>query len=153
MNKSFLYTLVTVPPWSHYASARIGEIFSHISELVETKQSWMINISFVSDEEMQALNKKYRNKDETTDVLSFHYFEDFSDLSDDEVAGECIFSHARILSQAEEYGHTPNTEFEILLIHSILHILGYDHEDDADFEEMFTIERDIRAKMRLNEER
>ena len=107
----------------------------------------MINISFVSDEEMQALNKKYRNKDETTDVLSFHYFEDFSDLSDDEVAGECIFSHARILSQADEYSHTPNAEFEILLIHSVLHILGYDHEDDADFEEMFAIERDIRAKM------
>jgi rRNA maturation RNase YbeY len=38
-------------------------------------------------------------------------------------------------------------EFEILLIHSILHILGYDHEDDADFEEMFAIERSIRMKM------
>jgi probable rRNA maturation factor len=46
-----------------------------------------------------------------------------------------------------EYGHTPGEEFEILLIHSILHILGYDHEEDADFEAMFAIEQSLRAKM------
>jgi probable rRNA maturation factor len=96
---------------------------------------------------MQDLNKNYRGKDTTTDVLSFHYFEDFSGISHTDIAGECIFSQSKILSQAVEYGHTPKEEFEILLIHSVLHILGFDHEDDTDFEDMWRYEENIRTKI------
>jgi probable rRNA maturation factor len=58
---------------------------------------------FVSDEEIQYLNKTYREKDSVTDVLSFHYFEDFSNLQKDDIAGELIFCESKILSQAKEY--------------------------------------------------
>ncbi len=149
----FSHTFITVPPRSTYRQARVDEIFLRVSEAVSKPQKWVINISFVDDSEMQKYNKNYRGKDATTDVLSFHYFDDFSACDDDEVVGECIFSHARILAQSEEYGHSTLAEFEILLIHSVLHILGYDHEDDADFEEMFAIERQIREQMWLNIER
>jgi probable rRNA maturation factor len=51
------------------------------------------------------------------------------------------------VSQALEYWHSRERECEILIIHSILHILGYDHEDDADYEEMWEIEWSLRAQL------
>ena len=120
----------------------------HVSDKFQY-QNGILNIAFISDEEMQNLNKNYRGKDASTDVLSFHYFEDFSEITPTDIAGECIFSESKILSQAVEYGHTPKEEFEILLIHSILHILGFDHEDDEDYEDMWKWEKEIREKFEL----
>ena len=59
---------------------------------------------FVDAESIQNLNKKYRNKDEVTDVLSFHYFDDFSFLSENDVAGEIVLHQDKIISQGQEYG-------------------------------------------------
>lgn len=105
-------------------------IFHAISEQVDIAQSGTVNIAFLGDDEIAELNKTHRGIDKTTDVLSFHYFEDFTGLGDEEIAGEIIMSEAKILSQAEEYGNTNEAEFAKLLIHSTLHLLGYDHEDD-----------------------
>jgi probable rRNA maturation factor len=113
-------------------------------------QNGIINIAFLSDEEIHELNHVHRGIDSTTDVLSFHYFEDFSSIDDTDVAWEVIMSESRILSQSLEYGHSASEEFEILLIHSLLHLLGYDHKEDADFEVMFQLERDIGEQMWLN---
>ena len=52
-------------------------------------------------------------------------------------------SEAKVLSQAKEYGNTPEAEFTKLLIHSTLHLLGYDHEDDEEYEEMHAEEQKI----------
>lgn len=111
--------------------------------MVDIAQAGIVNIAFLSDDEIQELNKNYRNIDKTTDVLSFHYFEDFSGLQSDDIAGEIIMSEAKILSQATEYGNTPEAEFTKLLIHSTLHLLGYDHEDDEEYEEMHAEEQKI----------
>jgi probable rRNA maturation factor len=81
--------------------------------------------------------------------LSFHYFEDFSSISKDEVAGEIIMSESRIQAQSVEHAHSLLSEFEILAIHGILHILGYDHEDEDDYEEMWEIENPIRDNFGL----
>ena len=110
---------------------------------MDIAQAGTVNIAFLSDDEIQVLNKNYRGIDKTTDVLSFHYFEDFEWLKDDEIAGEIIMSESKILSQAEEYGNIPETEFAKLLIHSSLHLLGYDHENDEEYEEMHTEEQKI----------
>ena len=61
-------------------------VFQALSEQVSITQAGTVNIAFLSDDEIQELNKNYRNIDKTTDVLSFHYFEDFSDLKSDEIA-------------------------------------------------------------------
>jgi probable rRNA maturation factor len=100
----------------------------------------------LTDDEIQALNREHRGIDSTTDVLSFHYFDDFSDIDPTDTAGEIILSESRILSQAEEHGHSPERECEILIIHSILHILGYDHETDEEYAEMWEVESDLRDK-------
>lgn len=121
----------------------IETIFRAISEQVDIDQAGTVNIAFLGDDEIQELNKTHRGIDKTTDVLSFHYFEDFTGLKSKEIAGEIIMSEAKILSQAEEYGNTPEAEFAKLLIHSTLHLLGYDHEDDEEYEEMHEEEQKI----------
>jgi len=132
------------PPNSFTPHPEIMEvIFQAISEQVDIIQAGMVNIAFLSDDEIQELNKNYRNIDKTTDVLSFHYFEDFTGLKTMEIAGEIIMSETKILSQATEYDNTPEAEFAKLLIHSTLHLLGYDHEDDEEYIEMHTEEQKI----------
>ena len=121
----------------------IEMVFRSISEHVDIAQAGTVNIAFLWDTEIQSLNNNYRGIDKTTDVLSFHYFEDFEWLKTEEIAGEIIMSEVKILAQATEYGNTPEAEFTKLLIHSTLHLLGYDHEDDEEYEEMHAKELKI----------
>lgn len=140
----FSYQILSQPTSFVIDEARIASIFEYIAKVVSVPQKWVLNIAFLSDVEIQSFNKAYRGIDKTTDVLSFHYFEDFSSISKDEVAGEIIMSESRIQEQSVEHAHSLLSEFEILAIHGILHILGYDHEDEEDYEEMWKIERPIR---------
>ena len=80
-------------------------------------------------------------------MLSFHYYDDFSGLGADETAGEIILSESRIISQAIEHGHTSERECEILVLHSILHIIGFDHETDEEYEEMLGYEEKLRKQI------
>lgn len=117
-------------------SVLVDTIFQSISEKIDISQAGTVNIAFLDDEEIRALNLAHRWIDSTTDVLSFHYFEDFEGLKDDEVAWEIILSESKIISQAKEYGNTLQAEFAKLLSHSVLHLLGYDHETDEEYIEM-----------------
>lgn len=146
----FSYQIINLPSGFSLDESRISDILHAVHDTVNILQKGVLNIAFLSDDEIQKLNKNYRAKDTTTDVLSFHYFEDFSHLSEADIAGECIFSESKILSQAVDYGHTPKEEFEILLVHSILHILGFDHENDEDYEEMKKYEEKIREIFSLS---
>ena len=123
LNSMFSCSCIHLPESFVIDLDRIGAICSEIEKRIPIAQRGRLHFAFLPDEEIRTLNREYRGKDSTTDVLSFHYYDDFSQLGDDEVAGECIFSEARILSQAEEHGHSPQKEFEILAIHSILHII------------------------------
>lgn len=120
------------------------EIVSAIAEGVGKEapetQAGMVNVAFVDDDTMRSYNSQYRNLDRTTDVLSFHYFEDFANCPTDEVAGEILLSESRIREQAPEYGNSPETETYKLLIHSLIHLLGYDHETDDEYAEMKRME-------------
>jgi ssRNA-specific RNase YbeY (16S rRNA maturation enzyme) len=98
----FQYSIVHPPSFS-VDESRIEEIFRDISIMVDEDQNGTINIAFVSDEEMQKLNLQYRGKDSTTDVLSFHYYDDVKLLSDDDTAGEILMSESRIALQAIEH--------------------------------------------------
>jgi probable rRNA maturation factor len=121
----------------------IDNIFKKISLLVQKKQKWTLNIVFVEAKKIKELNKNYRNIDKVTDVLSFHYYEDFSNLKSKEIAWELVFCEEKIMLQAREYWLWEEKEFYKLLIHSILHILWYDHEKDEDYEIMQNLENII----------
>jgi probable rRNA maturation factor len=128
----------------------MSEIFQLLATTVDISQEGIVNVAFLSDPEIQILNKEHRGIDTTTDVLSFHYADDFSQMQPTEISGEIIMSESRILSQSLEYGHSAREEFEILLIHSLLHLLGYDHEEDQDYENMWNIESSLRSAFLLH---
>ena len=92
-----------------------------------------ISLTFVDNEKIHELNKEYRGKDAPTDVLSFPMFEDgeieYDDESDEPCAiGDIVISLEKAVEQAEEYGHSLEREASFLAVHSVLHLLGFDHE-------------------------
>jgi len=123
-------------PSFHYSQNTIDEISLVISKNILEHQNWTLNIIFIEPLGIQNLNKKYRNIDKATAVLSFHYHDDFSDLNPEDIAGELIFCEEKILSQWEEYWLWSEKEFYKLVIHSVLHVLWFDHESDEEYEEM-----------------
>lgn len=147
----FSYTLLNHPDSFSPNIANIDAILVWIEKEVPIVQLGIINIAFLSDDEIQILNKQYRWIDSTTDVLSFHYFDDFTQLSEMEIAGEIILSESKILTQAAEHSHTPEKETEILVLHGILHILGFDHETDEDYVLMWKHEEHLRSSLDLNQ--
>lgn len=92
-----------------------------------------ISVRFVDDDEIHALNLKYRNVDNSTDVLSFPMSENgVYDTNNDtgaKILGDIVISIPHAVSQAERFGHSLQREIAFLTVHSMLHLLGYDHED------------------------
>lgn len=138
----FWYNLISKPSF-HIEEKTVDNVFTIVSKIVDIWQKWTINIAFLDDDSIQKLNKKYRNIDQNTDVLSFHYYDDFSNLTDEDIAGEVMLSESKIKTQAIEYWLWEENEFYKLLIHSLLHVLGYDHEVDKDYEIMQELENKI----------
>ena len=138
----FDYNLLNIPNIK-LNSKIIDKIFKKVSNKVEKIQNWTINIVFVDSESIKKLNNNYRKINKVTDVLSFHYFDDFSKLEKKDIAWEIILNFDKIIEQAKEYNWTKEEEFYKLLIHSILHILWYDHETDNDYTIMSKIEKII----------
>ena len=92
-----------------------------------------VSVSFVSNQEIRSLNKAYRNKDSVTDVLSFPLTgEDGTREIDTETGnvllGDVVISIETAVKQANIYGHSLSREIGFLTVHSMLHLLGYDHE-------------------------
>lgn len=92
-----------------------------------------VSVSFVDDEEIQKLNLEYRGKDASTDVLSFPLGEngvyDINPESGAMCLGDIVISMETAARQAESFGHSLRREVGFLTVHSMLHLLGYDHEE------------------------
>lgn len=90
-----------------------------------------ISVSFVSNDEIQELNKEYRQKDSPTDVLSFPlHSENNFELNEDNICqlGDIVISIEKAVEQANQFGHILQREVAFLTVHSMFHLLGYDHE-------------------------
>lgn len=91
-----------------------------------------VSVSFVDNTEIRKLNRAYRNKDKSTDVLSFPLGENgVYDLNNETGAyllGDVVISMETAVKQAHIYGHSLEREVGFLTVHSMLHLLGYDHE-------------------------
>lgn len=120
-----------------------------------------ISVMLTDNEEIHTLNSLHRNIDRATDVLSFPMFiydeygnivEEYADYnaSGDLCLGDIVISLERAAEQAEEYGHSFEREVGFLTVHSMLHLLGYDHETPEDEEEMFGYQREILDEMGLS---
>lgn len=103
-----------------------------------------ISLSLVDNEEIHQLNKEYRGKDSSTDVLSFPMLEDFDVLSQELILlGDIIISIPKAQEQALEYGHSFERELCYLTIHSMFHLLGYDHMEEEDKQIMREKEKEV----------
>lgn len=89
-----------------------------------------ISLSFVSEAEIKKLNSDYRYKDSVTDVLSFPLDDDFAIQTN--LLGDIIICCKRAIEQAKEYNHSIKREIVYLVVHSMFHLLGYDHIDESD---------------------
>jgi probable rRNA maturation factor len=93
----------------------------------------VLTVTFVDDEEIKAINAEHRGLDRPTDVLSFSLVDD-PDPSfvvppgQPRELGDVVVSYPRAVVQAEEYGHSVDREVAYLVVHGLLHILGYDHQ-------------------------
>ena len=109
-----------------------------------------VSVTFTDNEKIRELNAQYRSIDRATDVLSFPLFdEDFED--EEELAlGDVVLSLEKALEQAKEYGQSFEREVAFLVVHSVLHLLGYDHEtSEEDEKEMFFRQEEIMKLLKL----
>ena len=111
-----------------------------------------VSVSVVSSDEIKRLNLEYRGKDTSTDVLSFPALEDINNITPADIdysrggevfLGDVILCAEVIKNQAPDFSHSFEEECVYMTVHSVLHLLGYDHMVDEEREEMFKIQDEI----------
>lgn len=139
---------------------RVRALEDALQGFVETDTSLAVEFVFVDGEEIQRLNREMRGVDKVTDVLSFPSLDgikgkvivgaDYPYEIDETgclLVGSVVVCCDRAREQAEEFGHSYERELHYLLVHGIMHCLGYDHETDEDKAEMREKEEWVLKKM------
>ncbi len=135
------------------AKALANKVISYTIEREDFPYEAEINLTLVDEAAIREINREYREIDRATDVLSFPLLEyeqagDFEKFEEEVLdnfnpdtgeilLGDIILCIPRVFSQAEEFGHSTEREFAFLIVHSMLHLFGYDHmtEEEAAFME------------------
>lgn len=107
----------------------------------------VFNVIIIDNERIKEINKKYRNIDRETDVISFALEDDKTmKLDGIRLLGDIYISIDKVKSQAEEYGHSFKRELSFLAVHGFLHLLGYDHMTKEDEEVMFSKQEEVLSR-------
>ena len=130
--------------------SKLRQVAQFILKALHCEERCEVSIALVDDSAIHLLNRQYRGIDRPTDVLSFA-LQDAEGLSPSVaetaeqplVLGDVIISTDTAQRQADERGHSLEKEISILVIHGMLHLFGYDHEDDDEAEEMEALERQL----------
>ena len=111
-----------------------------------------ISLTLVSLEEIRELNRDYRDVDRETDVLSFPQFECVEDMPEfgELCLGDVVICLDKVEEQAKEFGHSFERELIYLFVHSLLHLLGYDHMEEDEKQEMRQREEQVMTAIDLN---
>lgn len=119
-------------------------------EMEKVDKNSEVCITVVHNDEIQEINREYRNKDMPTDVISFALTEmtdeELEIISDEDiptVLGDIIISIDKAREQAKEYNHSFARELAFLTVHGFLHLLGYDHMTEEDEKVMFSKQEEI----------
>lgn len=106
-------------------------------------------ILITTDQQIHDLNLRFRGIDSSTDVLSFNL--DQLDPDDDtQYLGDVVISYPTASAQAQSYGHDVTEELQLLIVHGILHLLGYDHAEPADKARMWKVQKEILSNLELD---
>ncbi|EMT38206.1 probable rRNA maturation factor [Thermoanaerobacter thermohydrosulfuricus] len=137
----------------------VEKVIKTVLEVEEVIDNVEVSVSFVDNEEIRKLNKYYRGIDKPTDVLSFPLaeFEDTyaeveeieEDSEEVQPIGDIVISLEKALEQSMEYGHSFEREVAYLTAHSMLHLLGYDHETEEERKIMREKEEEVMARLNI----
>ena len=155
---------VTVPFDFEYESLA-REVISFTLDHENFPYESEVNLTLTDNDGIHEINKMYCQIDRPTDVLSFPMLSyeaagDFSKLEDDYddnfnpdtgeiMLGDIVISVDKVLEQAESYGHTPRREYAFLIVHSMLHLFGYDHMTPEEAAQMEAKQRQILEEMNI----
>lgn len=134
---------------SNEQTEEIEKLLNFAAEKEGVEANSELSVTFVSNERIHEINREYRDKDAPTDVISFAMEElgegeiELTGVDMPRVLGDIIISIPRAREQAEEYGHSFIRELGFLTVHGFLHLLGYDHMNDAEEKQMFTLQKEI----------
>lgn len=124
----------------------ISRLLNFAYEKLESDSNAEISVSFVDNETIREINHQYRDKNEVTDVISFAMEDDEFNLIHEDAPralGDIIISTGRAREQAEDYGHSYRRELLFLSLHGFLHLLGYDHMEEAEEKEMNRVQDEV----------
>jgi probable rRNA maturation factor len=135
---------------SGWNETQIRDVVQRILSIERPGLDYTISIHLVSDERIRELNAQHRGIDKPTDVLSFPLGDDFVLPPGERVhLGDVVVSYPRAVEQAREYGHSLERELAYLVAHGVLHVLGHDHEGDAERQRMRQREEEALAPLGL----
>ena len=137
---------------SKFINLSKSEILDVVIEVLKTVEykftkNHQLNLSFVSSEEMQLLNKTYRNKDKPTNVLSFELPENFPVGDEKTLIGEIALCEEIIYEESKKYKKIFENRLKHMIIHGLLHLIGYDHQDEEETSKMERLEKEIMNKL------
>ena len=127
------------------SKSEILDVVIEVLKTVEYKftKNHQLNLSFVSSEEMQLLNKTYRNKDKPTNVLSFELPENFPVGDEKTLIGEIALCEEIIHEESKKYKKIFENRLKHMIIHGLLHLIGFDHVNKGEGNKMESVEKKI----------
>lgn len=140
------------------------ELLSQTCSMHRLNFDFLVSVLICSNYRIKNINKKFRNIDKATDVLSFPniIFKNKAKIVKKDIAnyiyngtkliylGDIIISMDKCISQSKKYGHSIKREFSFLFVHSLLHLLGYDHMNKVEEKEMFDMQNKILTSVGIN---
>ncbi len=131
-----------------------GQLAEFVLEREDVPEQTELSLAVVDIEEMTALNERYRSLEGPTDVLSFGCDDPCPVGSDEPITlGDVVIAPEVAEAQASEHGNTVEEELNLLLVHGVLHLLGYDHGDDESAEAMQQRESELLEAYALHSKR
>ncbi|HOE78180.1 MAG TPA: rRNA maturation RNase YbeY [Bacilli bacterium] len=140
--------IVNLPDYPFNGRKVIRSLARMVKKVEKVKGRHVLSVIFVNEEEMHQINKQYRNIDRSTDVISFAEVDSGYDHLPYEL-GDIFVNTDRVKSQADSYGHSEKREFAFLILHGMLHLLGYDHQTETDEKRMFALQDEILNRLAI----
>lgn len=135
-----------VPLPDEVSEDRIASLVQHILTAEEASGAWSLGIRFVDDPEMQRMHRDFMDLDSPTDIMTFPHEEPGwpgADSDDASQGGDLVISVDRAADHARDAGWDHAQELWFLIVHGILHLLGWDDHDDTDRAAMLARQRDL----------
>lgn len=135
---------------------KIIEVLEEAARVHEVNDMAEVSLMLTDDESIHEMNREYRGIDRPTDVLSFALEEGEEEEifggPEENLLGDIIISVETAVRQAEEYGHSVEREMSFLALHGMLHLLGYDHMEEEERQEMRAQEKAILESLGITRE-